>query len=275
MAVKSKPQEPREPPKGDPDADLLVAFPEGQVVFTEGDPGREMYIVESGQVEIVKRVHGRRTERLALLEAGDFFGEMSLLEGRSRSATARCVTEARLLAIDAATFDRILRQYPEVTIRVLRSLSARLHAYEDASQRAREVAAGVLAGVDDKSAVLTPVVVEVPGAPTARLVHAKSGKTLPLPPTAWTVIGRFDPSTGVHVDVDLHPVDPKRSVSRIHARILHRDERYFLSEEIGTANGTWVGGERLAAGKEREIRSGDRLRLGRVDLVFEDLSRAR
>jgi hypothetical protein len=275
VAVKAKPQEPREPSRPDPDADLLATFPSGHVIFAEGDAGREMYIVESGQVEIVRRVHGRRSERLALLEAGDFFGEMSLLEGRSRSATARCLSETRLLAIDAATFDRILRQYPEVTIRVLRSLSARLRAYEDASQHAREVAAGVLAGVEERSAVMTPVAVDETAAPTAQLVHAKSGNALPLSPQMATVIGRFDPSTGVHVDVDLQPVDPKRSVSRIHARIVHRDDRYFLCEEIGTANGTWVGGERLAAGKEHEIRSGDRLRLGRVDLVFEDLARAR
>jgi hypothetical protein len=265
--------------KADPDADLLLSLPAGHVVFSEGDSGREMYIVESGEVEIVKRIYGRRQQRIALLEVGDFFGEMSVLEGRPRNATARCVTDARLLAIDAATFDKILRQYPEVTIRVLRSLSARLRAYEDAEQKAREVAAGVLAGARESPSVMTPVIASpappaTPAPPAAalagaRLFHPESGKAFPLQPGEENILGRFDPSTGAQVNLDLNTVDPRRSLSRMHARILCRGSRYFLVEEIGTVNGTWVGSQRLQTGKEREIQHGDRLRLGRVDLVFQ------
>lgn len=74
----------RKPPTGeDASSKLLVSYPAGAYVFREGEGGEEMYILEEGQVEIVKR-YGPEEKRLALLEAGDFFGEMSMLESRPR-----------------------------------------------------------------------------------------------------------------------------------------------------------------------------------------------
>lgn len=62
-------------------------FPAGAVVFEEGDPGSRMYVIQSGEVRILKIVSGREIE-LARLTAGEAFGEMALLEGQPRSATA-------------------------------------------------------------------------------------------------------------------------------------------------------------------------------------------
>ena len=53
-----------------------------------------------------------------------------------------------------------------------------------------------------------------------------------------------------------------------HARLVRRGGRYFLREEAGTANGTWVGADRLAAGVERQLADGDAIRFGRIDVVF-------
>ena len=62
-------------------------FPAGAVLFEEGQPGRDMYIIVSGEIEIRRQVGG--SERvLAVLPAGEFFGEMAILNGRPRSATA-------------------------------------------------------------------------------------------------------------------------------------------------------------------------------------------
>lgn len=294
MAHKPPPAPPPPAKPVDSDSDLLVGFAKGQVVFGEGDAGRDMYIVESGEVEIVRRGHGGRQDRIAVLEAGDFFGEMSLLEGRPRNATARCLTDARLLPIDAATFDRMLRQYPEVTIRILRSLSSRLRAYEEAEQKAREVAAGVLAGAKRSvaeaaaAAPLAPVFDPAPsgGAPdvrlplptraetAARLVHLDSGKVFLLRGEHENTVGRLDPATGRRPDVDLQTLDTKRSLSRMHARIDCRGGKLVVTEEIGTVNGTWVNGERLPNGKPREVRPGDLLRFGAVELRLEAPERA-
>jgi len=82
-------------------------------------------------------------------------------------------------------------------------------------------------------------------------------------------VGRLDPVTGIHPDVDLTSVDGKRSISRRHARILRRDEGYSVVEDVGTMNGTFVKGVRLTAGKPHAISSGDMVIFGTIQCRFE------
>ena len=84
-----------------------------------------------------------------------------------------------------------------------------------------------------------------------------------------TTIGRKDPVTGIYPDVDLTPVDTQRSVSRRHAKIYRRGAKFFLAEEIGTMNSTFLNGGRLETGVPAELRSGDELRFGVVVMTFE------
>jgi CRP-like cAMP-binding protein len=100
-------------------------FPAGTVLFEEGQPGHVMYIVVSGEIEIRRQVGG--AERvLAVLADGEFFGEMAILSGRPRSATAVVRSAARLLVIDGTTFEAMLRARPEIALRLIKALSARL-----------------------------------------------------------------------------------------------------------------------------------------------------
>ena len=100
-------------------------FPAGAVVFEEGDPASRMYVIISGSVRIEKRV-GDRNLTLAVLKMGEAFGEMALLEAAPRSATAVVEQASRLLEIDEAAFEDLVRKNGEVAIRLLRRLSARL-----------------------------------------------------------------------------------------------------------------------------------------------------
>ena len=100
-------------------------FPAGAVVFEEGDPGSRMYVIQAGEVRILKRL-GPREITLALLGPGEAFGEMALLEGQPRSATAVVVSNARILEIDEAAFADLVRRNGEIALRLLRRLSARL-----------------------------------------------------------------------------------------------------------------------------------------------------
>ncbi len=97
----------------------------GTTLFREGEHGDEMYVVQSGEVEIRRRL-GKSDQVLAHLKAGDFFGEMSIVTGRPRSATAVVVRDARLLVIDAQTFEDMLQANTEVAARMIRSLAQRL-----------------------------------------------------------------------------------------------------------------------------------------------------
>lgn len=100
-------------------------FPAGTVLFREGEPGGEMYVVQQGRVTISKRV-GEVEKILSSLGAGEFLGEMSILNNRPRSATATCAEASRLLVIDPKTFEAMIRGNAEIAIRMIKKLAARL-----------------------------------------------------------------------------------------------------------------------------------------------------
>lgn len=258
---------------------LLVVHEAGEMIFGEGEPGAEMYIIEEGEVEILKGI-GPNQRRLALLEEGDFFGEMALLEGLDRSAAARAVTDCRLLPIDASTFGQMLRDFPEIAVRMMRKLSQRLREHDLASHRAHEIAAGHFKEVSPSRVNPGPVVSSEEGnrtttTPHARadravghLVHRPTGSEFPILEGEESVIGRHDPVTGETPAIDLGSVEDGRTLSRRHAKIVARDGDVFLSEEIGTANGTWINGGKVSKGEEVEVDDGDEIKLGRVTLRF-------
>jgi len=105
-------------------------FARGTVLFREGDAGREMYVVRAGRVTISMKV-GEVETILSTLGEGEFFGEMSILCGRPRSATATVVEDARLLVIDSPTFENMIRSHPEVALLMIRKLAERLQAADD------------------------------------------------------------------------------------------------------------------------------------------------
>ncbi len=102
-------------------------FPAGSVLFEEGQPGDYMYVVQSGEVEIRRQV-GETERVLAILPPGEFLGEMAILNGRPRSATAVCKTAARLLVIEGKTFEAMMRARPEIALRIIKALATRLES---------------------------------------------------------------------------------------------------------------------------------------------------
>jgi CRP-like cAMP-binding protein len=97
----------------------------GTVLFREGDPGDFMYVVQAGEVEIRRKV-GDHERVLAVLPAGEFFGEMALINQRPRSATAVVRVPSKLLVIEARTFEAMIRGKTEIAVRMIKTLAARL-----------------------------------------------------------------------------------------------------------------------------------------------------
>ena len=92
----------------------------------------------------------------------------------------------------------------------------------------------------------------------------------PLAEGKETLVGRIDPVTGIHPDIDLTPVDAKRSISRRHARIRRDDDgEYSVIEDVGTMNGTFVNGVRLTAGRGVPVQPGDTVVFGTIQCRFE------
>jgi CRP-like cAMP-binding protein len=100
-------------------------FPKGHVLFREGEPGKEMFVLQSGKVAISKRV--RDVEKvLATLGPGEFFGEMAIISNKPRNATAAVAEDAKVLVIDPKTFEGMIRGNTEIAVRMIKKLSERL-----------------------------------------------------------------------------------------------------------------------------------------------------
>jgi HEAT repeat protein len=102
---------------------------DGAAICREGEEGDELFVLAAGQVQVTKRSNGQE-KLLAIRRAGDFFGEMSIIEAVPRWATVRADGEVRTLVIDGESFKTILRDRPEVALAVLRDMMKRLRERE-------------------------------------------------------------------------------------------------------------------------------------------------
>ena len=106
----------------------------GEPVIRQGDPGDSLFVIMSGRVEVTVVREGAASVRLATLEEGDYFGEMSLMTGAPRSATVAALVETRLLEVGKESFRRLLAAQPNL----VEQLGAALQVRE--SERARAMA---------------------------------------------------------------------------------------------------------------------------------------
>jgi CRP-like cAMP-binding protein len=100
-------------------------FDAGEILFRENEPGDTMFVIQAGQVRIRKDApDGVKT--LAILGPGDFFGEMAILNGKPRTATAEALTPLRVLVIDARTLGQMVVSNAEIAVRMITKLARRL-----------------------------------------------------------------------------------------------------------------------------------------------------
>jgi CRP-like cAMP-binding protein len=93
---------------------------EGKVLTRQGGPGREFFVLLEGSVDVV-----RDGERINVLGAGDFFGEMGLISQKPRNATITTTSPVRTLVITETNFRRLLRDDPGISMKVLETVAAR------------------------------------------------------------------------------------------------------------------------------------------------------
>jgi CRP-like cAMP-binding protein len=108
----------------------IQTFEDGEVVVREGDETREMFVIKEGSIEVFRNVGGHEV-RLAVLDRGNFFGEMSLLEGLPRSATARARGKTELVVLRPGTLLLRIRQDPTFAFELLQQMSHRVRQLND------------------------------------------------------------------------------------------------------------------------------------------------
>ena len=250
-----------------PFARFLTHFKTGSVLFREGDHGEDMFIIQSGRVAIKKQVGDSETT-LAVMEKGDFFGEMAVLERLPRSASAEVVEDADIIVISGETFGDMIKANPEIAVRMLRKYSIRLR--EANKQIEHILAQGGGQAEPQREVPATPPATAgtIQAEAVAYFLSNATGNVFPVL-RAENLIGRFDSVTGMRPEIDLTNEDTHRNVSRRHARLVVKDGRFFVAEEIGTMNGTFLNGQKLPNAVLTPIKDGDELTLCRLPLTFK------
>ena len=100
---------------------FIKTYAKDELIFTENSPGKEMFIVYSGRVNLYKERQHKRV-LLTAVAPGEFFGEMALVDNSARSATAIAAEDTQLIVLDEPKFFYLLRQQPEFALVIMQKL---------------------------------------------------------------------------------------------------------------------------------------------------------
>jgi CRP-like cAMP-binding protein len=110
-------------------------YDRGCPIFFEGEPGGSLLIIAAGAVKIFKVSEDGREKTLAILKAGDFFGEMSIFDGAPRSAAAQALSSCEVLVIDREAFLALMKSAPELATDIALALAERLRRTNEDLER--------------------------------------------------------------------------------------------------------------------------------------------
>ena len=100
-----------------------IDHPAGTVIAREGDPGVGLFVITEGMTDVT--IGGRRRARLG---PGDFFGEISLLDGGPRTATVTSTSDVKLLGLTEWTFRGLMMEHPSIAVKTLQAMAGRLRS---------------------------------------------------------------------------------------------------------------------------------------------------
>ncbi len=243
----------------------IKKFDKDSVVFREGDLGEEMYIIHRGRVRIVKQMSSK-FETLGVLERGDFFGEMAIIDNLRRTATVIAIEDnTELIAINKAQFEDMLKNQIEIAIRMIRKYAHRLRESNERVEKMIRDKQEIDTGIQD---ILSHIRKRSDDREEGSeifgwLQHNASSSSFPLK-RPEVLVGRQDSVTRIHPDIDLTSIDDNRTVSRRHARISCMEDGVYVSEEIGATNGTLLNSRQIDKGKIVLIKHNDQLNFGEL-----------
>lgn len=105
---------------------LGKTFGDGEVIVKQGERGNCMFAIQDGELGVFKELKGRPAVRVAVLKAGDIFGEMAIFEQEIRSATVKAIGDVRVLTVDKKTFLRRVQEDPSLAFNLVRMMSKRI-----------------------------------------------------------------------------------------------------------------------------------------------------
>jgi CRP-like cAMP-binding protein len=245
---------------------FVTNYKKGDVIYSRGDEQKHFYIINSGKVHI-KMDEGDTI--LISLTKGDFFGEESLVEGAYAAYTVEVVEDSDIIKIPYPSLTDMMKKNTAIALKILKKLSEKnLKMLENTLSLNQTVSVTKKKAVkteppleDDETAVLDNDI-------KAYLVIKRSNRIVQLT-KKFTYLGRRDYTTGFIPDVDLTKEDEEKYISRKHSKISFIDGQFYVSEETGAVNGTFLNGNKLSTGVKHELKNEDEITLCHLDIVFK------
>jgi CRP/FNR family transcriptional regulator len=168
-------------------------YPAGTIILREGDPGDTCYVLERGQGRVTRQHADGRTITLTNVGAGEIFGELAMFGGEVRSATVEAVTDVRAVAILAGDLKRLLNEHPEIAVKLLSALGAKLREANariarQSFQKVSSRVAGVLAELVETG---TRRAAQAPDQPAEVVVRSTQADLAQLAGTSREAASRF------------------------------------------------------------------------------------
>jgi CRP/FNR family cyclic AMP-dependent transcriptional regulator len=226
---------------------MLKRFDPGAVLFRQGDPSDDVILIQSGSADVLREA-GDEAIVLGTVHAGEFVGEMGVLEGRPRSATVRAAESVEAEMIERQAFlDRVSTE-PELAKKLLLRMSARLRDVEDtlaqlyAAHDAGEASRELVPAPSSTDAV--PVITLAGSTYAAKFFIGPDPITIPhLPFTVGRQHGVHEPPSVITPDLAIGEDEPHR-LSRAHFSLI-RDNGDILVRDLNSTLGTIVNGQPL------------------------------
>lgn len=196
------------------------SFRKNEVIFHAQEPGNALFIIKRGRVKISMDDKGGREIILRIFEAGDFFGEMSLLDGEPRSATVSSLEPCQALILSRDEFLRFIPRHPDVVLKMLTALSGRLRKADEKISRlvfadAYEKVASVLVEILEERKIPLNIGTEIPISFTRKELADQAGLSRE---TLTRVLGDFQRAGVVRIKGRLvaivNPAKLKREATR-------------------------------------------------------------
>ena len=245
---------------------FVTKYKNGDIIYKKGDIQTEFFIINSGKVQIKG---GGDDFILITLAKGDFFGEESLNSEQNAAYTVEVIEESDIIKIPYLTLAEMMKQHNDIALKILKKMSE-IHIRIQKTLITRTPTAQIVgeqrpAG-DAKSEETTSE--KIGPNIKAYLVIQRSNRTVPLT-KIQTYLGRRDYTTGFVPDTDLTEEDEEKYISRKHAKIFLSEGKFYLSEESGAINGTFLNGNKLDTGIKYEIQNNDEITLCHLSIIFK------
>ncbi len=238
----------------------------GDVIYEKGDLQTDFYIINKGKVQLKIEENDLI---LTTLTKGDFFGEESLNSDHIAAYTVDVIEDSNIIEIPYVYLVDMMKKNTKIALKILKKLSEKNLKILNNILLAKKKIVIVDKEEDANEETHDDAIAEnLPSDIKAYLIIQRSNRIAQLIKKK-TFLGRRDYTTGFIPDVDLTREDEEKYISRKHSSISYINDKFYIAEEPGSVNGTYLNGDKLNTGVKYELKNGDELTLCHLNLKFK------